>query len=336
MEVINMNELDKCVLCPRNCGVNRNNGETGFCKASDKIKIARYSLHMWEEPCISGDVSSGTIFFSNCNLKCIFCQNYDISTNNYGKEINKPNYLTNEIQNNYPCLYHILDKIKVSKMKTILIINKIDLVQKEQLAKLIDLYKDEYNFEAVIPVSVIKEKNLDIIIEEIERNLKPGPAYYNIEEYTDQTLRQLAEETIREKALQLLQDEVPHGIYVEVEKDASEFVFDYLKADGVKAFYKPDQDMVYRYINLDERNVFVKNLVSEAPLQKIEGILVSTLEKILVDIYCDQDFSYLQGSEYERIAENAMTIFNINKTKLLRYAKRRGVKEELEKIYNEL
>jgi hypothetical protein len=125
-------------------------------------------------------------------------------------------------------------------------------------------------------------------------------------------------------------------IYVEVEKEASEFVFDYLKADGVKAFYKPDQDMVYRYINLDERNVFVKNLVSEAPLQKIEGILVSTLEKILVDIYCDQDFSYLQGSEYVRIAENAITLFNINKTKLFRYAKRRGVKEELEKIYNEL
>ena len=125
-------------------------------------------------------------------------------------------------------------------------------------------------------------------------------------------------------------------IYIDVEKDASEFVFDHLKSDGVNAYYKPDEDMVYRYINLDERNVFVKNLVSEAPLQKIDGILVSTLEKILVDIYCDQDFSYLQGSEYVRIAENAMTIFNINKTKLFRYAKRRGVKEELEKIYNEL
>ena len=125
-------------------------------------------------------------------------------------------------------------------------------------------------------------------------------------------------------------------IYIDVEKDASEFVFDHLKSDGVNAYYKPDEDMVYRYINLDERNVFVKNLVSEAPLQKIDGIPVSTLEKILVDIYCDQDFSYLQGSEYVRIAENAMTIFNINKTKLLRYAKRRGVKEELEKIYNEL
>lgn len=112
----------------------------------------------------------------------------------------------------------ILDKIKEAKIKTILIINKIDLVKKEKLAELINLYKDEYNFEAVIPVSVVKEKNLDTIIQEIERNLKPGPAYYNIEEYTDQTLRQLVEEKIREKALRLLNDEVPHGIYVETEK----------------------------------------------------------------------------------------------------------------------
>ena len=85
-----------------------------------------------------------------------------------------------------------------------------------------------------------------------------------------------------------------------------------------------------------KRNVFVKNLVSEAPLQKIDGIPVSTLEKILVDIYCDKGFSYMQDSEYMRIAENAITLFNINKTKLLRYAKRRGAKEELEEIYNDL
>ena len=112
----------------------------------------------------------------------------------------------------------ILDKIKEAKIKTILIINKIDLVTKEQLAKLIDLYKDEYNFEAVIPVSVVKNKNMDAILDEIESNLKPGPAYYNVEEYTDQTLRQLAEEIIREKALRLLDDEVPHGLYLETEK----------------------------------------------------------------------------------------------------------------------
>ena len=112
----------------------------------------------------------------------------------------------------------ILEKIKESKKKAILIINKIDLVKKESLLKLIDLYQKEYNCEAVIPVSSIKSKYRDIILDEIEKVLKPGPAYYDVEEYTDQTMRQLAEETIREKALMYLQDEVPHGIYVEVTK----------------------------------------------------------------------------------------------------------------------
>ena len=112
----------------------------------------------------------------------------------------------------------ILDKIKEAKRKTILIINKIDLVKREKLLNLIDIYSKEYDFEAVIPISAYQEKYREVILKEIEKNLKPGPAYYDIEEYTDQTLRQLAEETIREKALKLLQDEVPHGIYVEVEK----------------------------------------------------------------------------------------------------------------------
>ena len=112
----------------------------------------------------------------------------------------------------------ILEKIKEKHKKCILIVNKIDLVDKIQLAKIIDLYKNSYSFEAIIPISAKKEKYKEEILDEIEKNLKPGPAYYDIEEYTDQTLRQLAEETIREKALILLRDEVPHGIYVEVEK----------------------------------------------------------------------------------------------------------------------
>lgn len=112
----------------------------------------------------------------------------------------------------------ILDKIIESKKKCILVINKIDLVDKAQIAKLIKLYSNEYNFQAVIPISVTKNKNLDVLLDEIETHLKPGPAYYDTEEYTDQTLRQLAEETIREKALKLLNDEVPHGIYVETDK----------------------------------------------------------------------------------------------------------------------
>lgn len=112
----------------------------------------------------------------------------------------------------------ILEKIKEVKKKTILIINKIDLVKKENLLNLITIYSKEYDFESVIPICATNQKYKETILDEIEKNLKPGPAYYDIEEYTDQTLRQLAEETIREKALTLLQDEVPHGIYIEVEK----------------------------------------------------------------------------------------------------------------------
>ena len=112
----------------------------------------------------------------------------------------------------------ILQKVKESNKKTILIINKIDLVDGKKVADLINAYKEQYNFTAIIPVSVKKDKNIEDILQEIESNLKEGPAYYDTEEYTDQTLRQIAEETIREKALKLLQDEVPHGIYVEVTK----------------------------------------------------------------------------------------------------------------------
>lgn len=79
--------LESCNLCPRNCGVNRLNGNRGFCGASDKIRVARAALHYWEEPCISGEDGSGTVFFSHCTLKCVFCQNYDISQCEYGKEI---------------------------------------------------------------------------------------------------------------------------------------------------------------------------------------------------------------------------------------------------------
>ena len=83
-----MNELlNKCMICPRNCKVNRNKNELGYCKANNKMKIAKAYLHMWEEPPITGKKGSGTIFFSNCNLRCLFCQNYYISEEGNGVEI---------------------------------------------------------------------------------------------------------------------------------------------------------------------------------------------------------------------------------------------------------
>ena len=69
------------------CGINRNNGQVGRCKSSNKVKIALYSVHDFEEPCVSGENGSGTVFFSNCNMNCVFCQNYEISQQGKGKEI---------------------------------------------------------------------------------------------------------------------------------------------------------------------------------------------------------------------------------------------------------
>ncbi len=112
----------------------------------------------------------------------------------------------------------ILDKIIESKKPCILVINKIDLIQKDKLLNLINLYSKEYNFSAVIPISATKKDGIDNIIAEVLKLLPEGPRYYADDEYTDQTMRQMAEEAIREKALKFLNDEVPHGIYIEVEE----------------------------------------------------------------------------------------------------------------------
>ena len=79
--------LKNCNLCIRKCNINRLNGKVGVCNSSSTIKIARAKLHKWEEPCISGNNGSGTVFFSNCNLKCVFCQNHLISQDGTGLEV---------------------------------------------------------------------------------------------------------------------------------------------------------------------------------------------------------------------------------------------------------
>ena len=112
----------------------------------------------------------------------------------------------------------ILEKLKEKNKKVILVINKIDLAPKENLLKLIELYRKEYDFKAIVPISALKNKELEILLDEIQELLPEGPAYYDVEEYTDQTERQIVEEVVREKCLKLLNDEIPHGIYVKVEK----------------------------------------------------------------------------------------------------------------------
>ena len=82
-------EYDNCALCPRKCGVNRNLGETGVCTQTSEIKIGRSDLHYWEEPCISGEKGSGTVFFSGCSLRCVYCQNYNLGRGKVGQKLSK-------------------------------------------------------------------------------------------------------------------------------------------------------------------------------------------------------------------------------------------------------
>lgn len=82
-----MKELEDCTLCARNCHVNRNAGQKGYCGFDNRLYAARAALHMWEEPVISGVRGSGTVFFSGCSLKCVYCQNHNIAMGSIGKEI---------------------------------------------------------------------------------------------------------------------------------------------------------------------------------------------------------------------------------------------------------
>lgn len=79
--------ISPCNLCPRECLADRVRGQTGYCLADDKVFLARAALHMWEEPCISGTAGSGTVFFSGCNLRCVYCQNFEIASGKKGKQV---------------------------------------------------------------------------------------------------------------------------------------------------------------------------------------------------------------------------------------------------------
>ena len=126
-----------------------------------------------------------------------------------------------------------------------------------------------------------------------------------------------------------------NAIYIEVERDAADIVFDYLRSQGKNAFYRPDKEIMYRYVDLSARPYIVKVLTTQSPLSKVEDVPVPTLEKLLVDLYCDKDFNYLQGAEYYHIMNAAQNLYELNVPSMLRYASRRNVKEKIAKIMEE-
>lgn len=125
-------------------------------------------------------------------------------------------------------------------------------------------------------------------------------------------------------------------LYVETERDSCESAFNVLKREGYNCYIRPGKDMIYHYIDLADNVIFVKPLPSESPIQTVQGLAVPTLEKLLVDINVDEDFFYLQGSESFYILRNAAEKNVINRSRLMRYAKRRYVADKLIKDLEEI
>lgn len=151
-----------CTICPHNCNVDRIN-KLGVCQAPDNFKIAHIQLHHWEEPCISGTNGSGTIFFSNCNLKCVYCQNFEISQQSKGKIVSENEFidlcikLKNQGAHNInlvtpTCYSHLLIDVlpKVKAITKLPIIWNSNAYEKtntlKQLNGLIDVYLPDFKY----------------------------------------------------------------------------------------------------------------------------------------------------------------------------------------------
>ena len=117
--------------------------------------------------------------------------------------------------------------------------------------------------------------------------------------------------------------------YIEVPRDLTEILFHHLRDAGEKVYLKPSREVVQNYIDFSQPGIIIKPLITGAPLTMESGIHVPTLEKLLVDTLCDEDFSYLRGGEWHYMLENAFSLFTVNQSRLLRYAGRRGKRLEI-------
>ena len=153
-----LEKLENCTICPHQCGVDRKKGQIGRCQAKDTVKIALYSVHFFEEPCISGEKGSGTIFFSHCNLNCLYCQNYEISQLGKGKEytieqlaeimLKQQNLGVANINLVTPTSYvpQIIEAIKIAKKNglNIPIVYNTNSYEKIETLKMLEGYIDVY------------------------------------------------------------------------------------------------------------------------------------------------------------------------------------------------
>lgn len=170
----------------------------------------------------------------------------------------------------------IIEKLKNVKSPVFLIINKIDMVEKTTLLSVIESYSKVYNFKEIIPISALKQNNIDVILQTLKKYLPYGPQYFPADMITDQPEKQIVSEIIREKALYLLQDEIPHGIAVEItsmkKRQSGKDIVDvdatlYCERESHKGIIIGKQGSMLKRIGAASRNDIQRLLGSQINLQ---------------------------------------------------------------------
>ena len=134
------------------------------------------------------------------------------------KEVDAIFFVVDATEKMGPGEYYILERLQATAKPVILVVNKLDLIEKQDVLPIISNYSEQYPFVGIVPISAKEEENLDALIEEVEKYLPEGPQYYPDDMVTDQPERLIVAELVREKALQLTRDEVPHAIAVDIDE----------------------------------------------------------------------------------------------------------------------
>ena len=191
----------KCNLCPHHCNVDRGKGEFGYCKAPNAMVVARYSRHMWEEPIISGDNGSGTIFFSYCNMGCIFCQNYELSELHKGKVISVKEFSAICLELQKRGVHNI--NLVTPTMFVPHIIKGIDLARKEGLN--IPIIYNTSSYENVDTIKML-DGTVDVYLPDLKYyDDKFGKKYSHVDHYFEYASKAI-DEMIKQVGSILIED----------------------------------------------------------------------------------------------------------------------------------
>ena len=247
----------KCNLCPRNCNVDRSKGELGYCMAPADMVIARYSRHMWEEPLLSGDRGSGTIFFSYCNMRCCFCQNYELSELHKGRIVSVGEFvkITLDLQGNH--VYNI--NLVTPTMFVPKIIEGIKLARDRGLV--IPVVYNTSSYENVDTIKML-DGTVDIYLPDLKYyDDELGERYSNVKEYfkyaslaIDEMVRQVGDVVIEDGIMKkgvIVRHMIMPG-YVEDSKKIIEYLYKKYKDNifiSIMSQYTPVRDSKYLELN---------------------------------------------------------------------------------------